>query len=85
MPTENDKANAFADLFAHNSTLEGLSIDNATNRTLIEHSQPITNTQNLLPVLNEYSSPISLEELTSHIQDLNHKKPQLAQMVFLTL
>ena len=85
LPTEIDKSNAFADLFAHNSTLEGLSNDNATNRSLIENSQPIANTQSLLPVLNEYCSPLSLKEIASHIQDLNHKKPKLAQLVFLTL
>ena len=74
LPTDFEKAEAFADNFALHSTLAGLTKENRDHRTKNEKNAQFKNTTNTNITSNHISSPISFDELLNHINSLNAKK-----------
>ena len=74
LPSDIDKANAFVDQFALNGTLNGLSDINSLHRTTFEQTHPLPNFHEFPNTQSDYSTLITLDELNTHLLDLNQKK-----------
>ena len=75
LPTQTEKAEAFATTFSTHSTLSGLDLKNQTYRSNIENCQPPTSDiKNLeFPLPTSISDEFSIDELNDQINNLRSK------------